>query len=597
MKEKAPNKKISSSSLKKAFKLLEFIRPYRWQFGIGLVFLLLTGLSSLAFPKLTGTLVDADNLENINQTGLILISVFLAQSIFSYFRIYLFEYVTQNMLANLRQTTYSHLISLPMSFFSSRRVGELNSRIAADISQLQSTFTTTLAEFLRQIVVIIGGLVMLSMISLRLTFFMVAIVPVLALAAVFFGKFIRKLSKEAQNSVAESNTIVEETLQGIANVKSFANELLEIARYKKRMKEITDISLKAAKYRGAFVSFIIFALFSGIIAVVWYGIVLRQQGEMSNGELISFVLYTIFLGASTAGIADLYSQLQKAVGSTEHLMEILEEQPEPIDTGYIKNGAPVKEKQENEAKIKGHVSFKNVAFSYPSRKETDVLKNISFEVKKGEQVAIVGQSGGGKSTIVSLLLRFYDTSAGGIFIDEKNITDFSLTELRNQMAVVPQEVLLFGGTIKENIAYGKPGATMEEIEKAAEKANARQFIESFPEKYETIVGERGIQLSGGQRQRIAIARAVLKNPAILILDEATSSLDSESERLVQEALDKLMQGRTSFVIAHRLSTIRKADKILVVDKGEIKEAGTHDELMKHSEGIYKGLSLLQMELS
>lgn len=595
MKEKTPDKKISSSSLKKAFKLLEFLKPYKWQFGIGLIFLLLTGISSLAFPKLTGTLVDAENLENINQTGLILVTVFLAQSVFSYFRIYLFEYVTQNMLANLRQTTYSHLIRLPMSFFSSRRVGELNSRIAADISQLQSTFTTTLAEFLRQIVIIIGGMVMLSMISIRLTLFMVAIVPVLALAAVFFGKFIRRLSKEAQSSVAESNTIVEETLQGIANVKSFANEFLEMARYRKKMNDIVVISLKSAKYRGAFVSFIIFALFSGIIAVVWYGIILRQQGEMSNGELISFVLYTIFLGASTAGIADLYSQLQKAVGSTEHLMEILEEQPEAIDVDESTPPLPIRESARSG--VRGNVTFKNVGFSYPSRKEIEVLKDISFEVKKGEQVAIVGQSGGGKSTIVFLLLRFYDTSKGTIFIDGKNIKEFSLTELRNQMAVVPQEVLLFGGTIKENIAYGKPGATEKEIIEAAGKANAKQFIEGFPEKYETIVGERGIQLSGGQRQRIAIARAVLKNPAILILDEATSSLDSESERLVQEALDKLMQGRTSFVIAHRLSTIRKADKIFVVDKGEIKETGTHDELMLHSEGIYKGLSLLQMELN
>lgn len=605
LKPKTKNKKITSSSLKKALKLFAFIKPYKLQFGIGLVFLLLTGISSLAFPKLTGTLVDAQNLENINQIGLILIAVFLAQSIFSYFRIYLFEYVTQNMLANLRQTTYSHLISLPMSFFSSRRVGELNSRIAADISQLQSTFTTTLAEFLRQIVIIIGGMVMLSMISLRLTLFMLAIIPVLALAAVFFGKFIRKLSKEAQNSVAESNTIVEETLQGISNVKSFANEYLESARYGKKMKDIISISLRAAKFRGAFVSFIIFALFSGIIAVVWYGIILRQQGALTNGELISFVLYTIFLGASTAGIADLYSQLQKAVGSTEHLMEILEETPEPIDlvndiiplSPWRATGGETQTPRSQNARVNGDVSFQSVAFSYPSRKEIDVLKNISFDVKKGEQVAIVGQSGGGKSTIVALLLRFYGVSSGCIFIDGKNIKDYSLTELRNQMAVVPQEVLLFGGTIKENIAYGKPGASEVEIKAAAEKANATEFIESFPEKYETIVGERGIQLSGGQRQRIAIARAVLKDPSILILDEATSSLDSESERQVQEALDKLMLGRTSFVIAHRLSTIRKAHKILVVDKGEIKESGTHEELLQHSEGIYKSLCLLQMELS
>lgn len=597
MKEKTPYKKISSSSLKKALKLFKFVKPYKAQFTAGLFFLLLTGVSSLAFPKLTGTLVDAQDPDRINHIGIILIAVFLAQAVFSYFRIYLFEYVTQNMLSNLRQTTYSHLIRLPMAFFSSRRVGELNSRIAADISQLQSTFTTTLAEFLRQIVIIIGGIIMLSMISLRLTFFMLAIIPLLAVAAVFFGRFIRRLSKEAQNSVADSNTIVEETLQGIATVKSFANEFLEIMRYKKRMKEIVDVSLKAARFRGAFVSFTIFALFSGIITVVWYGIILRQQGEMSNGDLISFVLYTIFLGASTAGIADLYSQLQKAVGSTESLMEILEEPAENIDLHYSGDFPDGFTTKTDFPKIKGEVSFKNVAFSYPSRKEIHVLKNISFDVRPGEQIALVGQSGGGKSTIVSLLLRFFDVSSGEITIDEKNIRDFSLTELRNHIALVPQEVLLFGGTIKENIAYGKPGAGMKEIAEAAEKANARQFIESFPDKYETLVGERGIQLSGGQRQRIAIARAVLKNPAILILDEATSSLDSESERLVQEALEKLMEGRTSFVIAHRLSTIRKADKIMVVDKGIIKESGKHEELMEKTDGIYKGLSLLQMELS
>ncbi|PCJ82452.1 MAG: multidrug ABC transporter ATP-binding protein [Flavobacteriales bacterium] len=585
----SPKGKINKHSLKKSLRLLVFIKPYRGAFAIGLLFLLLSSLASLAFPKLTGDLVDADKLENIHRIGLILMGIFLANAFFSYFRIYLFEYVTQHMLAELRTATYSHLIKLPMTFFSSRRVGELNSRIAADISLLQSTFTTTIAEFLRQIVIIIGGMIMLSMISFRLTIFMICVIPVLALVAVFFGKFIRKLSKDAQSKVAESNTIVEETLQGISNVKAFTNESFEIGRYSKSMQEIIGISLKAARYRGAFASFIIFCLFGGIVGVIWYGIVLREQGELTDGLLISFVLYTVFLGASTAGIADLYSQIQKAVGSTEHLLEILDEKPEIIEVER-KDVLP-------HEKIIGHVQFGNVSFSYPARKEMGVIKNISFEAKSGERVAIVGPSGAGKSTIVSLLLRFYDADSGEIVIDGKNIKDFSLTHLRSIIAVVPQDILLFGGSIRENIAYGKPTASEEEIMAAAEKANAKEFIESFPDKFDTIVGERGIQLSGGQRQRIAIARAVLKNPSILILDEATSSLDSESERQVQEALEKLLQNRTSFVIAHRLSTVRNADKILVLDNGELKEAGTHSELMRREDGLYKSLSQLQLELA
>lgn len=587
----SPKAKINKESLKKAKRLFAFIGPHKWKFILGLFFLLLTSATALVFPKFMGELVDSaknHDLHKANQIGLLLMLILIGQSVFSFFRIYLFVNVTENILANLRQTIYLHLIKLPMAYFAQKRVGELNSRISSDIVLIQDTLTTTIAEFLRQFIIIIGGIIFLSFISPKLTLMMLAIIPVIAVAAVIFGRFIRKISREVQDKVAESNTIVEETLQGIANVKAFANEHFEIKRYFISTVEIVKKAIKGGQFRGLFASFIIFCLFGAIVAVVWFGVRLSIAGDITVGELISFVLYSVFVGASIGGIAELYAQIQRALGGTERVMEILDEIGENIDLNLSK---------ENSTKIEGHVSFENVAFFYPSRKEVQVLKSVSFSAKKGETVAIVGPSGSGKSTMAALLLRFYELESGKILIDGKDSREYGLTQLRNQMAIVPQDVLLFGGTIKENIAYGKPDATVEEIIEAAKKANAHEFIESFPEKYNTLVGERGIKLSGGQRQRIAIARAVLKNPAILILDEATSSLDSESERLVQEALDKLMIGRTSFVIAHRLSTIRNADKIIVIENGAVREMGTHGELIEKQDGLYRSLSKLQYELS
>jgi ABC transporter fused permease/ATP-binding protein len=586
-----PKAKLSSASLKNAYRIFSFFKPYRGKFFLGLVFLFLTSLTALAFPLLMGRLIDSAEatMQNINRYGLLLLLVFSAQAVFSFFRIFLFVNVTENTLASLRQSLFSHMIRLPMSFFSQRRVGELNSRLAADITQLQDTFTTTIAEFLRQILLIIGGIALLAYTSGKLTLIMLAIVPVLAILAVVFGRYIRSISKQVQDKAAEANTIAEETLQGIANVKAFANEFFEVARYKGRTNELVKLALKGGKARGAFASFIIFCLFGAIVFVIWYGVRMVNTGELSVGTMFQFVLYSVFVGASIGGIAELYAQVQKSVGATERIFEILDEIPEVVEISHKTLTEP--------SSVSGEVEFKDVAFSYPSRKEMEVLKNISFKARSGEQIAIVGPSGSGKSTMAAMLLRFYDPIQGEILIDGINIKNIPLSTLRNQMAIVPQEVLLFGGTIRENIAYGKPEASMEEIIEAARQANALSFIESFPDKFDTIVGERGIQLSGGQRQRIAIARAVLKNPAILILDEATSSLDSESERLVQDALEKLMKGRTSFVIAHRLSTIHSADKILVIDKGSVAEAGTHEELIHKENGIYRNLSKYQMELN
>jgi ABC-type multidrug transport system fused ATPase/permease subunit len=585
-----PKKKITRQGMKRLMRLFRFVRPQRKAFILGLAFLLLSSLTTLIFPALMGDLLDSatkGTMETINRIGLILIAIFLANAVFSYFRIYLFAIVTERTLALLRQTTYSHLIKLPMVFFSSRRIGELNSRVSADVALLQETFTSTLAQFIRQVVTIVGGIALLTIISFKLTLFMLAFVPVIAIITRFFGSYIRQLSKDAQNKVAESNTIVEETLQAIANVKAFANESFEIFRYRKKTDEVVDVALKGAKWRGLFVSFIFFALFGSVVGVIWYGVYLVNQGEgMTSGDLFKFVLYTVFIAGSISGMADLYSQLQKAIGATENLMDILDENPEVISD----------DSERPSTRLDGEVVFKDVSFSYPTRKDVTVLRNISFIVTKGEKIALVGPSGAGKSTIAGLLLRFYKPDSGQILIDNKDILDYNLTGLRNNMAIVPQEVLLFGGSIRENIEYGKPGATEDETLKAAEKANALEFINSFPEKLETIVGDRGIQLSGGQRQRIAIARAILKDPSILILDEATSSLDSESERLVQEALVKLMQGRTSIIIAHRLSTIRNADKIIVIDRGIVKESGNHETLMKNEGGIYKNLTSLQIDV-
>jgi len=581
-----PKSKITKSSLNKALLIFQYAGNHRWKFYVGLVFLLLTGGTALAFPKLMGMLIDCVKNKDNDQANFIaggLVVILFLQSIFSFFRLSLFVNFTENTLANLRLALYSNLVKLPMTFFSQKRVGELNSRISSDITQIQDTLTSTIAEFLRQFILIIGGVALLANESFKLTLLMLSVVPLVAVAAVIFGRFIRKYSKKVQDQVAESQVIVEETMQGISIVKAFANEWYEIARYNGKIKEIVKIAIKGGKYRGYFASFIIFCLFGAIVAVVWFGVRLSISGEMSVGQLISFVLYSTFVGASFGGIAELYAQIQKAVGATERVFELLEEIPEDIkDTLSNSN-----------EKIKGNVSFKNVAFSYPSRSEIQVLKEVSFNADFGNKIAIVGPSGAGKSTIASLLLRFYDINGGEISIDGKNIYDYDLETLRGNMSIVPQDVILFGGTIRENIVYGKPNATEDEIIKAAKQANAYQFIKGFPEKFETIVGERGIKLSGGQRQRIAIARALLKNPSILILDEATSSLDSESEKLVQEALEILMEGRTSIIIAHRLSTIRSADQIIVLDDGTIKEQGTHQELIALENGIYKNLSNLQ----
>ena len=583
-------KKVSWKGIQNTLKIFRYTLPYKGLFIVGFIFLILSTGTSLAFPKLIGSIVEVIEGRSpytINQITLLLIVLLICQSVFAFLRIYLFARVSERAMADVRRDVYSKIITLPVVFLEQRRVGELTSRITSDVTQLQDVLSFTVAEFFRQIATLLVGVALISYTSWKLTVFMMATFPVLVISAMVFGRYIRKLSKKAQDELAAANVIVEETLQSVNIVKAFTNERLEVARYQTALGRVVDNALRAATFRGGFVSFIISALTGGIVGVIWYGASLVQAGEMGISDLFTFTLYTAFIGGAIGGMGDIYAQINKTIGASERLLEILAE-PSEVDI----TTAPASSQQTT---VQGQISYQNVQFAYPSRPDVQVLKGISFDINAGEKIALVGYSGAGKSTIVQLLMRFYEPQGGEVRIDGRPLTGYELTELRRNIAVVPQEVMLFGGTIYENIAYGRPGATEAEIREAARKANALEFIESFPEKFQTVVGERGIKLSGGQRQRIAIARAILKDPKILILDEATSSLDAESEKLVQEALDELMKNRSTIVIAHRLATIRKVDTIYVIREGQIVESGSHEVLAMIEDGLYANLIKLQFE--
>ena len=583
--------KVTRDALQKSLRLFRFIKPYKWYFITGMVFLLLSSATTLAFQTYLGDILkvveDKASAVSLNELTLILFGLLVVQSAFSFARVYLFAQVSERAMADVRRAVYKKIITLPIFFFEQRRVGELTSRISSDVTQLQDVLSSTLAEFLRQIITLLAGVALISFTSLKLTGFMLATVPIVVIAAIFFGKFIRKLSRKAQDELAQANVVVEETLQSVSVVKAFTNEPYEVRRYSTALDKVVQNSLRVANFRGGFVSFIIFSLFGGIVGVVWYGAQLMLAGELSFSQLVTFVIYTMFIGGAVGGLGDLYAQIQRTIGASERILDILEETSE-VELPATESAQPL-------ISLQGDIEFRDIHFSYPSRPDVEVLKGISLQVPAGHKIALVGQSGAGKSTIVQLLLRYYSTTGGSITVDGRPIQEIDIRYLRQNIAVVPQEVILFGGTILENIAYGKPDATEAEVMAAARKANALDFIESFPEKFQTLVGERGVKLSGGQRQRIAIARAILKDPAILILDEATSSLDAESEQLVQEALDILMQNRTTIIIAHRLATIRKVDTIYVIREGQIRETGTHEELTLLEDGLYANLVKLQFE--
>lgn len=589
--------KVTKESIQKAKGIFTYLRPYRLQFLIGWIFLALSTSAGLVFPFLMGQLLGSGSakpknleesvrlidLNNVNTIAILLFILFGVQSLFSYFRVVIFTNVTENALRDVRKSAFNKLIYMPMDFFNQNKVGELTSRLSSDIVQIQDTLKTTISEFFRQIIMIVGGITFLFFLSWKLALIMLGTVPVMAIIAVFFGRFIRNLSKKAQDQAASSNSIIEEALSGISNVKSFTNEGFVLSKYMKAIEEIRTLNIKSGVWRGLFISFIIFCLFGAIVFIVWQGLLMTQgpHPELSSQSFYSFIMFTIMMGASIGSLPDLYASIQKSIGATENLMNIINS-PSEKET-LIGTEQP---------EINGEISFEHVEFSYPQRNDIKVLNDISFKANVNDTIALVGTSGSGKSTISSLLLKYYTITSGAIQFNGTPIEKIDTHYLRSKMAIVPQEVILFGGSIRENIAFGNTDADEAAIIAAAKQANAWEFISSFPEGLETEVGDRGIQLSGGQKQRIAIARAIIKNPTILILDEATSALDSESEKLVQDALDKLMVGRTSIVIAHRLSTVRNANQILVIQQGEIAEKGTHDELIALN-GHYSKLVELQ----
>jgi ABC-type multidrug transport system fused ATPase/permease subunit len=594
---KPARRRIRKEELQRARKLLRYVRPYRTRFAAALTALALGGFLSLCLPILIQMLIDVAHgdltgnvgylpapLRNLNGVAGLIVGLLTTTAVIAYFRVVWWAEVGERAIGAWRREVYAHVVRLPMAFYNQRRVGDLTSRLAADITQIQETFIREVPGMLRQAVVAIGGLIIVLVMYTKLAAAMLAIFPFTVALAMFLGRGVRKLSRRAQDRLAESNVVADETLGGIQVVKAFANEAQESRRYSTAIQEYVEVAVHGAKVRAGLVSFIILGMFGSIVLVVWFGAQLVQTGKMSVGDLTAFVAFTVFIGSGLRTLGEFYANFQKTLGATENVESLLEEAAEeaPPEAGM--------------PRLSGQVEFRGVHFTYPSRPENPVLRGINLLARPGQRVALVGPSGGGKSTIANLIFRFYEPDAGSLWIDGRPAAEYPLEGLRGQMALVPQDITLFGGSIRENIAYGKLDATDAEIEKAARQANAHEFITSFPEGYHTVVGERGIKLSGGQRQRIAIARAILRDPAILVLDEATSALDSESERLVQSALETLLEGRTSFIIAHRLSTIRNADKIVVIKEGFAVEEGRHEELMRREDGVYRSLSELQLEL-
>ena len=592
-----PKAKLNAENFKKGARLFDYLGKQKWTFAIGLIFLVLSAGVGLLFPMMSGKMFGMlgasnktqmiENLKKLDNIGFTLLLILVVQGFFSFGRVFMFTRVTESLLESLRNKAFERLIKKPMSFFSKNQSGELSSRLATDLNVISEAFTMNIAEVIRQSIVGIGGLIIImTSTNFAVSKWFLIIIPPLSVLAILFARKIRNYSKQFQDKIADANVIVSESITGITNVKSFTNEAYEINRYEKQTSDIKRFGLLYGTFRGAFFAFVITCIFGAIFFMLYKMLQLNAQGIISGEEFGKFMMLALFVSGSLGGLPEQIASIQRALGATDRVFEIIDEDVENVLA-------------QNQTAIQPHgkIELQKINFSYPSRENFEVLKDISFTANAGETVALVGSSGSGKSTIANLILRFYNPIKGQILFDGQNIDEIDLTLLRQQIAYVPQEVILFAGTIAENIAYGKVGATQQEIEEAAKKANAFDFINTFPEKWNTLVGERGIQLSGGQRQRIAIARAVLKNPAILILDEATSSLDSESEGLVQDALDKLMQGRTSIVIAHRLSTIKEANKIVVLHQGVIVEEGTHQELLEIENGFYVKLSKMQMNAS
>ena len=606
-------------------KLFAYTRPYRLQLILGVAAVGVSSVLSLAVPQIVRRFFDTfiASLDgaafSLNRIVLVLLGLFLVQAAFNFLRTYLIAQVGEGVVADLRRALYRHLMGLSLRFFETRRTGEITSRLTSDASVVQSAVSGALAQLVNQVALLVGSVVLLFVTNWRLTLLMLAVVPVVMLGARAFGQRLRRLSTEFQDRVAAANASAEEAIVGVRVVKSFSAEGLEADRYGDLVMGSYRIALKRAAFRAAFFSGVILAMFSAVSAVLYVGGRLVVSGSLTPGELVQFLLYTLFVAGAVGALTGLYSQFQEALGASRRIFELLDEQsdltpartPQPLtsvqglvrfeDVSFRYGGADADTEASTEADTKADTKTDTRAGTAAGttadtatdtkadrRERQIVLHDLTLTAEPGAVTALVGPSGAGKSTLVSLVARFYDPTAGRVTLDGVDLREFDERELRAHIGVVPQETQLFSGTVRENIRYGRPGAPDTEVEAAARAANAHDFIAAFPDAYETVVGERGVKLSGGQRQRVAIARALLKDPRILILDEATSSLDSESESLVQEALETLMQGRTVFVIAHRLSTVRSADRILVLDDGRIVQEGSHDALLAQG-GLYSEL--------
>lgn len=595
MANERPGKKLwDKAAWRDAAFFWRYLKPHKTVFILAMLALVVTASMMLVFfhelGEWVGFALDGGKGEELlrrsNESALFLTGLVAAQAFIAFWRILLFAKASERALAALRRETFSRIIRLPMATLGARRVGELASRLANDVECMRETMVVTIPQFIRHTVILLGGLVMVFVLSVKLALFMVATIPVVLVLIAMFGARIRRLTRKAQDDLAASQVVVDESLQSIVSVKAFGNEAYEIARYGRRLDGFLATAIKAALPRASFIAFIIFCFSVALVAVTWFAAQMVAAGEIDHKRLASFGIFSGLVGASFMQFSELVTQIQRTLGATDRVREILADDCEETAETACGEGA---------AHLSGDIEMRGVEFAYPSRPEVLVLKDFNLSMRAGQRVALVGPSGSGKTTTVSLLFRFYEPLAGEILFDGKPARELPLRALRRNLALVPQEVLLFGDSVRENIAYGRPGASDEEIREAARQANAHEFIEKLPQGYDTLVGERGAQLSGGQRQRIAIARAILADPAILILDEATSSLDAESERLVQEALDKLMADRTSIIIAHRLSTVRRCDQILVLSGGTVIERGTHEELVASANSLYATLARLQLE--
>lgn len=578
--------RISRKELGTYKRLLGYVRPYsKWMVGSIIALLFSVGLG-LILPLVIRNLVDLilvdKNLLQLNQIALGLFLVFILQAITSFIHRLTLAYVGEKAVVDIRVQVYSHLQQLSLRFFGDYRTGEIVSRITNDTSMLQAAITDDLVALLRQGITLIGAVILLFWLDWRLTLIILLGIPFITLTMVWLGRKIRKESKAVQDALARSASVVEETTSGIRIVKSFTRERYEIARFSRSVNEIYAAAIRRAKIGAVLGPIIGLLAFASITITLWFGAYEVIQGWLTAGDLVAYLIYTMMVATPIASLAGLYASFQGAIGATERLFDLLDEMPDIFNKPQaIKLPA-----------LRGEVRFEQVSFTYSE--EIPVLREVSFEAQPGQVIALVGPSGAGKSTLVSLIPRFWDVNDGRVFIDGYDIRDVNLTSLREQIGIVPQETILFSDSVYANIQYGKLDATKEEVEAAAKAANAHEFIlNDLPNGYETEVGERGVKLSGGQRQRVAIARAILKDPRILILDEATSSLDSESEGLVQEALEHLMKNRTSFVIAHRLSTIINADWVLVINEGRLVEQGTHQSLLNEPGGLYARLYEMQ----